>query len=381
MYDTFGFTEQQVMIRDSVLKLVDKVYPPEKIRRDEASSSFPFEATKALAEAGWYGLPIAEQYGGSGAGYRDMAVLIEALAYRHKGLATSLICTVVYGGMTIQHAASESVKAEFLPRVVTGDVRMAICYSEPASGSDAAGIRTRARKTSDGYIISGQKIYSTAAHVADYLIMSAKTDPEKGAKGLSLFIVDARAKGVTVRPMDSLGARTTLINEVFFDDVFTPAHYLLGEENGGWKILMHGLNFERILLSASAAGQCMNILDITKAYALDRYAFGRRITEFQAIAHKLAEMKMLTETVRLHCHQTSALLDAGRNAVIETAIAKTIGGENLAKVADLGILIFGAAGYVQGDMQRLFRDSRIAIIGGGTSEIMRNVIAKQMGVH
>jgi alkylation response protein AidB-like acyl-CoA dehydrogenase len=125
----------------------------------------------------------------------------------------------------------------------------------------------------------------------------------------------------------------------------------------------------------------MNIVDISRSYALDRRAFGRRITEFQAIAHKLAEMKMLTETVRLHWQQTAAMLDAGRDAVLETAIAKTVGGENLAKVADMGILIFGAAGFVQGDMQRLFRDSRIAIIGGGTSEIMRNVIAKQMGMH
>ncbi len=369
------------MIRDSVLKLVDRVYPPEKMRKDEETSSFPFAATKALADAGWYGLPIDEKYGGSGAGYRDMAVLVEALSYRHKGLSTALIATVVYGGMTIQNSANEAVKAELLPRVVRGDIRMAISYTEPSSGSDAAGIRTRARKTDDGYIITGQKVYSTAAHVADYLIVSAKTSPDKGAKGLSLFIVDTRAKGVTIRPMDSLGGRTTLINEVFLEDVLTPAHYLLGEENGGWKILMHGLNFERILLSASAAGQCMNILDITKAYALERYAFGKRITEFQAIAHKLAEMKMLTETTRLHCHRTSAMLDAGRNAILETAMAKTIGCENLCKVADLGMSIFAAAGFVQGDMQRLFRDSRIAPIGGGTSEIMRNVIAKQMGVQ
>lgn len=380
MYETFGFTEHQVLIRDSILKLVDAVYPPEKMRLDEAESRFPFEATRALAEAGWYGLPIATEFGGAGGTYGDMAVMIEALSYRHKGLSTSLIATVVYGGMTIQKAGSQELKEEFLPRVVRGDVRMAICYSEPSSGSDAAGIRLRAKKTAGEYVLSGQKIYCTAAHVADYLIVSTKTAPELGHRGISLLLVDARSPGVTIRPMDSLGARTTLINEVFFDEVKVPARNLLGAENDGWKTLMHGLNFERILLSASASGQCMNIVDITRDYAKERHAFGKSIVEFQAVAHKLAEMQMYTETSRLHCHQTAAKLDAGVDAVMHTAIAKTVSGENLCKVADLGLSIFGAAGYVQGDMQRLFRDSRIASIGGGTSEIMRNVIAKRMGL-
>jgi len=379
-YDTFGFTEHQVAIRDNILKLVDKVYPPEKIRQDEEASAFPFAATKALAEAGWYGLPISEAYGGAGAGYSDMAVFIEALSYRHKGLSTAYICTVIYGGMMVQKAALPEVRTVILPRVVAGDIRMAISYSEPSSGSDAAGIRTRANRAAGGYRLQGQKVYSTAAHVADYLVVSAKTDPDKGAKGISLFLVDTRAPGVTIRPMDPLGCRTTLINEVFLDDVAVPREHLLGEENRGWKLLMHGLNFERVLLTAAASGQCMNILDITREYALNRYAFGKRITDFQAVAHKLAEMRMLTETTRLHCHRTAAMLDAGRDAVMETAIAKTVSNENLCRVADLGLSIFAASGFVRGDMQRLFRDSRIGVIGGGTGEIMRNVIAKQMGV-
>jgi len=381
VYETFGFTEHQVLIRDSILKLVDAVYPPEKIRADEAASAYPVEATKALAAAGWYGLPIDTEYGGAAGGYGDMAVMIEALSYRHKGLSTALIATVVYGGMTIQKAGSPALKEEFLPRVVRGDIRMAICYSEPSSGSDAAGIQLRARKTPAGYVLNGQKIYCTAAHVADYLVVSTKTAPELGHRGISLMLVDARAAGVTIRPMDSLGARTTLLNEVFFDDVEVPTRYLLGAENEGWKTLMHGLNFERILLSASASGQCMNIVDITRDYARDRRAFGQSIAGFQAVAHKLAEMQMYTHTSRLHCHRTAAMLDAGVDAVMHTAIAKTVSGENLCKVADLGLSIFGAAGYVQGDMQRLFRDSRIATIGGGTTEIMRNVIAKRMGLQ
>ena len=177
--------------------------------------------------------------------------------------------------------------------------------------------------------------------------------------------------------MDPLGSRATLLNEVFFDDVRVPAARLLGAENGGWKGLMQGLNLERILIAASSAGQCLKIIDVAKRFVEERKAFGKRIVDFQAVAHKFAEMAMMTETARLHAFNTADMLDAGEDAIIETAMAKVIATENNFKVADLGMQIMGAAGYVQGDMQRLFRDARLGTIGGGTSDILRNVIAQR----
>ncbi|NKB60529.1 MAG: acyl-CoA dehydrogenase [Alphaproteobacteria bacterium] len=377
-YKTFGFTEEQILMRDNVLGLLARVLRPEKIAELEENSEYPYEAFRALADAGWLTLPFDEDYGGMGAGYKDFAVFIEALGYHFPGIRTAYMTTVVYGGLYIQNLGSDTLKEEFLPKIMKGDIRMAVAMTEPQSGSDVAGIRLRATRDGDDYVLNGQKVYITNAHESDYLVVAVKTDPDAGRKGISLVIVDTTDPGFEARPMDPLGSRSTLLNEVFFDDVRVPASRLLGEENGGWRGLMQGLNLERILIAAAASGQCLKIIEVAKNFVEDRKAFGKRITDFQAVAHKFAEMAMMTETARLHTYNTAAMLDAGEDAVIETAMAKVIASENNFKVADLGMHIMGAAGYVQGDMQRLFRDARLGTIGGGTSDILRNVIAQRM---
>jgi alkylation response protein AidB-like acyl-CoA dehydrogenase len=375
-YKTFGFSEEQVMMRDSVLGLMQRVLPLEKIRELEANDAYPYEAYQALARNGWLALPFEAAYGGSGASYKDMAVFIEALGYHHAGITSAYMTTVIYGGMQIQFHAAAELKQEMLPRLMNGDLRMAISYSEPSSGSDAAAIRTRAVRDGDDYIVTGQKVFTTNAHVADYLVVSTKTDPAAGHRGISLFLVDTKSPGVEIRTMDAIGRRTSLPNEVFFDTVRVPVRNRLGGENEGWHKLMRGLNVERLLLSAAAAGQCMKIIEIAKAWASQRVTFGRKITEYQAISHKFADMAMLTESVRLHTFNTAEMLDAGENPILETAMAKTIATENNVKVADLGLQIMGGAGYMRGDMSRLWLDARQGTIGAGSSEIMRNVIAR-----
>ena len=377
-YKTFGFTEEQILMRDSVLGLLERVLPPEKMSAQDKASEYPHESFKALADAGWLTLPFDEAYGGMGAGYTDFAVFIEALGYHYPGIRTAYMTTVVYGGLYIQNLGSEALKQEFLPPIMKGERRMAVAMTEPQSGSDVAGIRLRGTRDGDGYVLNGQKVYITNAHESDYLVVAVKTDPEAGRKGISLVIVDTTDPGFEARPMDPLGSRSTLLNEVFFDDVRVPASRLLGKENGGWKGLMQGLNLERILIAAAASGQCLKIIEIAKQFVEDRKAFGKRIADFQAVAHKFAEMAMMTETARLHTYSTAEMLDAGEDAIQETAMAKVVATENNFKVADLGVHIMGAAGYVQGDMQRLFRDARLGTIGGGTSDILRNVIAQRM---
>ena len=377
-YKTFGFTEEQILMRDNVLGLLERVLPPEKIAEQEKNSEYPHEAFKALAEGGWLTLPFAETHHGMGAGYKDFAVFVEALGYHYPGIRTAYMTTVVYGGLYIQNLGSDALKQAFLPGIMKGDIRMAVAMTEPQSGSDAAGIRLRAVRDGDDYMLNGQNVYITNAHESDFLVVSVKTDPDAGRKGLSLMVVDTTSPGFEVRPMDPLGSRATLLNEVYFDDVRVPASRLLGKENGGWRGLMQGLNLERILIAASSSGQCLKIIEVAKQFVEDRKAFGKRIVDFQAVAHKFAEMAMMTETARLHTFNTAEMLDAGEDAIIETAMAKVIATENNFKVADLGMHIMGAAGYVQGDMQRLFRDARLGTIGGGTSDILRNVIAQRM---
>ena len=379
-YKTFNFTDEQILMRDSILGLLGRVLPAEKMLELDKASAFPSEAFQAIAADGWLGLPIAAEYGGAGASNMDMAVFIEAMGYYHFGIRSAYMTTTIYGASHLQYHATESQRQELLPRLIAGQLKMCIAYSEPDSGSDAAGIRTRAVRDGDSYVINGQKIYITNAHVSDYMVVSAKTDPDAGHKGLSLFLVDSRTQGLSIRPMDPLGSRTSLPNEVFLDDVRVPLGNLLGSEGGAWPMLMRGLNQERLLLAATSAGHCLRILELAKDFAINRKAFGKRITEYQAISHKLADMHMLTELARLATFHAARMLDVGEDAVLETTTAKVVATENNFKVADLGMQIMGGAGYMAGEMQRLFREARLGPIGGGTSEILRNVIGKRMGL-
>jgi alkylation response protein AidB-like acyl-CoA dehydrogenase len=379
-YKTFGFTEEQVMMRDSVLGTLNRVLPEAKILDLEANSEYPVEAFQALAEAGWLSLPFEEKYGGASASNKDLAVFIEALGYHHAGITSAFMTTVIYGGLHLQIHGADWMKRELLPKLIEGKLKMAIGYSEPSGGSDAAAILTRAKRDGDDYVISGQKVFITNAHVADYLVVTAKTDPDAGYRGLSLFLLDTKLPGVTIRNLNPMGRRTSLPNEVFLDEVRVPASHLVGEENRGWPLLMRGLNMERMLLSAASAGQMIKIIEIAKDWATQRMAFGQKITEFQAISHKFAEMAMMTETARLHTFSVAEMLDAGEDPVMETAIAKTVATEYNMKVADLGVQVMGGAGYMDGRMSQLYRDARVGPIGGGSSEIMRTVIAKRMGV-
>jgi len=380
-YKTFGFTEEQILIRDGILGLLCKVIPAEKMLDLDKESEFPEEAFQAMAKAGWLGLPVAEEFGGTGASNMDMAVFIEALGYHHYGVRSAFMTTSIYGASHLQYHASDGQRQAMLPELIKGNLKMCIAYSEPDSGSDMAGIRSRAVRQGDEYVINGQKIYITNAHVCDWLVVSAKTDPEAGHEGLSLFLVYSKTPGLTIRPMDPLGSRTSLPNEVFFEDVRIPVANRLGKEGGAWPMLMRGLNQERLLLAATSAGHSMRILELVKNFAINRKAFGKTITAYQAVSHKLADMHMLTEASRLVTFHAATMLDAGEDAVLETTTAKVVATENNFKVADLGMQLMGGAGYMAGEMQRLFREARLGPIGGGTSEILRNVIGKRMGLH
>ena len=380
-YKTFGFTEEQILMRDSILGLLGRVLPAKKMLELDKESEFPEEAFQAIAKAGWLGLPIAEEFGGTGASNMDMAVFIEALGYHHYGVRSAFMTTSIYGASHLQYHASDGQRQTMLPELINGNLKMCIAYSEPDSGSDMAGIRTQAVLQGDEYVINGQKIYITNAHVSDWMVVSAKTDPEVRHQGLSLFLVYSKTPGLTIRPMDPLGSRTSLPNEVFFDDVRIPVANRLGKEGGAWPMLMRGLNQERLLLAATSAGHSMRILELVRNFATNRKAFGKIITAYQAVSHKLADMHMLTEASRLVTFHAAMMLDAEEDAVLETTTAKVVATENNFKVADLGMQLMGGAGYMAGEMQRLFREARLGPIGGGTSEILRNVIGKRMGLH
>lgn len=380
-WNTFGFSEQQQIIRDSVLDLLQRVMPPEKIRALDRDGEFPFDAYRALAEAGWMSLPFSEEVGGSGGSFKDLAVLVEAMAYHYASMATAYLTTVIYAGQHIALHGSEHLKRTYLPGIMDGSVRMAIALTEPSAGSDAAAIATRAELRGDKYVVNGQKLYITCAHVAQYLVTAVKTAPGEGNKGISILLIPTDASGVTIRMLDTMGRRSTRATEVFLDNVEVPAENLIGQENKGWRGLMKCLNIERMCLAAAGAGNMQHVIDYAKDYAGDRVQFGQPITKFQAVAHKFADMRIMAECTRLMTYRVAEMLDAGIEPRIETAMAKVVSTDNDFECANLGMQIMGGAGYMmEHDMQRFFRDSRISSVGGGSNEIQRNIIAQMMGM-
>lgn len=377
----WGLTPDQKMIRSSVLDLLEKILPRPLIMQLDEAGQFPEEAYRALADAGWMGLPFGSAYGGMGLGYMDLAVLIETLAYYWNGISSAYLTTVVLGGGHINLYGNEDHKRRFIPGIISGKKRFAFSLTEPQAGSDAAAIRTRAIRNGSNWLINGSKIYTTGAHVADHLIVVTKTDPDAGHRGITMFVIDTKAKGVTIRPLKGLGRRALHTNEVFFDDVEVPDENRLGEVNSGWGNLMRCLNLERTVIAASHVGNSQRVIDYAKNHALQRVQFGKPITAFQAVAHKFADMQMLTESARLIMYKVAAMMDQGCAPVMETSMAKVIATENNVRVVDMGMQIMGGASYMmEFEMQMYYRDCRIGPIGAGANEIQRTVIAKQMGL-
>lgn len=383
LFNDFGFTDEQKMLRQSLLSLAERHLPIERIREIDRDSGWPREAYQALAKDGWLGLPYPEEYGGLNGSYKDMAILLETLSYHYACLGTTYMTSVIYAGLQLLYNGSEELKRDYMVPMIQGDLYICFALTEPQTGSDAASIKTHAVRDGDDYIIRGEKWFITSAHVADYIVLVVKTDPsaEPAHDGFSMFLVDAKAKGVSISPIETMGRHTTHTNQIFFDDVRVPARNLIGEKNRGWKILMRGLNLERMAIAACGAGNAQKAIDIAQDYSTQRMQFGRPITKFQVIAHKLADMRIKAEIARLVTYRTAEMLDAGWDARMETAIAKIVATDNDFECANIGMQVMGGAGYsMEHDMQRLFRDSRLGPIGGGSNEIQRNIISKLMGL-
>lgn len=378
---SFGLTELQRMIVESLPPLLQDVMPWHKTRELDERSEFPHEAYAALARAGWMGLPYPTEAGGAGGSHTDLTVFVETVARHNVQLASAWLTTVIYGGMQVCLHAPPALRERLLPGVIAGDTKLALCITEPDTGSDVASLRTRAASDGDDYVIDGQKMFITCAHVADHLVVAARTDPGAGHRGISLFVVDARSPGITMRPLKGMGRKMIHTNEVFFDAVRVPSAQLVGGLNQGWKALMRGLNLERLCLSASAVGNMRRIVDYARDYAKHRRQFGRPISEFQAVAHKLAEMQILYESSLALVRRAAAMLDAGLEPTLETSAAKVHCTEANVRCADMGMQVMGGASWMmEHEMQMYYRDCRIGPIGGGTAEIMKNVIARQMGL-
>jgi alkylation response protein AidB-like acyl-CoA dehydrogenase len=378
----FSFTDEQAMLRDSVRKLMDRIATPDYVRRLDREQAYPYELYKAWVEAGLLRLPFPEEYGGLSGSVIDMVIIAEELAHKsadfYMAFAGSTFC-----GLNLLRKASNAQKRHWLPRLLSGEVRMAISISEPEAGSDVGAMRTTARRDGDHFVINGQKLWSSGAGARGAVINAyVKTDTKAHYRqGMSLFLVDNTAPGLELRKLDMLGRRCTGTYEIFFNDVRVPAERLIGGENGGWDCLMSGLQVERVCSAAGNCGAAQAVVDLALAYAKERKQFGRPIGSFQAIAHMLADMATEVEAARTLMWRAAWMVASGRDALKEISMAKLLSSETYAKMANLGMQILGGYGYtMEFDMQRHFRDSRASTIAAGTSQIQRNLIAGLMGL-
>ena len=378
----FSFSEEQRLLRESVRTLMDRHAPPDMVARHDRERLYPYELHKAWAEAGLIALPFSEKHGGLGGSVIDMAIVAEEIAYTNADFFMAYAGNV-FCGLNIERKGTEEQKAEFLPRLITGDLRMAICISEADAGSDVGAMRTVARKDGDVWRVNGHKLWCTGAGAKNTLLsVYLKTDTTvHHSKGMSLFLIDNDAPGVDMRKLDMLGRGATGTYEIRFDEVAVTPDRIVGGVNGGWDCILAGLQVERITSAAGNCGAARAVVDLAANYARERKQFGRPIGSNQAIAHMLADMRTEVEAARMLMWRAAWKVAQGEDALADISMAKLYSSETYVKVANMGMQIFGAYGYsMEFPMQRHYRDSRSATIAAGSSQMLRNLIARSMGL-
>ncbi|MFC2003575.1 acyl-CoA dehydrogenase family protein [Chloroflexota bacterium] len=376
----FELTEQQKMLQGVVREVLRVEYPPERARRDDEERNFPADTYTKMAELGWIGLPFPEAYGGGGGDVLDACIIMEEIAQVAMALAELYLLAMGFGGVTLAHTGTEEQKQLYLRKLFSGEYKFSLAVTEAEGGTDILGsTRTTAVPEGDDFIINGSKMFITGAHIADYLITFARTskvDTKKG-EGFSIFLVPAKAPGVQINKLYTLGFRTPGTCEVFFDNVRIPASNLLGVKDKGWYDLTPTLNVERVALAACSVGLAQAALNMTLQYSKERMAFGKPIGQFQAIQHYLAYLSVEIEAARLLTYQAAWRLSQGLPAVNEVAKADMYAPEVAVKAVNIGMRIHGGASYLmEHDIQRLYRDTLVLTMVPISNQMILNRIAE-----
>jgi acyl-CoA dehydrogenase len=376
------FTEEHDAFRNTVRQFVERELKPHASKWEEAEL-FPRELFGKAAELGLFGLKYEERFGGTNAGFFFEAVAIEELSKCGSGgVAAGLIGQATIATGPVHLFGTDAQKEKFLTRAIKGEWIGAFAVTEPNAGSDVAGVRTTARRDGEHWVLNGSKTYITNGVRADYVIVAAKTDVTKGHKGLSMFLVEKGTPGFSVtKKLQKVGWRASDTAELSFEDCRLPADALLGAEGNGFAQIMGNFQWERLSLALGAIGAADDILETAIAFTRNREAFGQSIAKFQVTRHKLADMATELEAARQLTYHALRLHAAGEWALAQTAMAKKYATEMCCKLADMSLQLHGGAGYMmEYDIQRHWRDARLGPIGGGTSEIMNEIIAKQLGL-
>jgi alkylation response protein AidB-like acyl-CoA dehydrogenase len=376
----FDLTDEQQHIRRSVREFAEAEIRPNVHEWDE-TQKFPHEELrKKMGELGWLGVIYPEEYGGAGMGYAEYAIIIEELARVDPALALSVAAHNSLCTGHIYIAGNDEQKRKYLPQLTQGDTWGAWGLTEPNAGSDASGTMTTAIEQDGGWLVNGSKNFITNASYAGLCVAVAVTDRDKGNKGISAFVFE---KGMTGfgpdKKENKLGMRASDTASVVFSDCLVPAANLLGNRGEGFIDAMRVLDGGRISIAALSVGCAQGAYEAALAYSQERQQFGKPISAFQAIQHKLADMATEIEAARLLTYQAASLKDAGRKTTKESAMAKLYASEVSVRVSEEAIQIHGGYGYIKDyPVEKYWRDSKLLTIGEGTSEIQRLVIARQL---
>jgi acyl-CoA dehydrogenase len=376
------FTEEHEAFRRTVQQFVERELKPHAAAWEKAGE-FPRELYLRAAELGLFGLKYEEAYGGTNAGVMFEAVMHEELSKCGSGgVAAALGAQATIATGPVHAFGTDAQKRRYLAPAIRGEAIGAFAVTEPDGGSDVAALRTTARRDGDAWVLNGSKTYITSGVRADYVIVAAKTDPARGHKGLSMLLVDRGTPGFQVsRKLDKLGWRASDTAELVFDGCRVPLGNLLGRENDGFAQIMGNFQWERLTLALGAVGSAEDILSQVTGFVRQRRAFGQSVSQFQVVRHRLAEMATDLEAARQLTYHALRLHAAGEWALGQTAMAKKLATEMCCRLADQALQLHGGAGYMmEFDIQRHWRDARLGPIGGGTSEIMNEIIAKQLGL-
>jgi isovaleryl-CoA dehydrogenase len=374
-----ALSDDEQALQEAARAFVRKEVAPVAERMDR-EDHFPKDVFRHLGDAGFLAPTLPESVGGLGLSYVSQAIILEEVARASPALALSVGAHSNLFADNVGRNATPAQREEFLPKVATGEEIGALALTEPNSGSDAVSLRSRAERHGDHYVLNGTKQFITNGPVADLLLVYAKTAPEKGARGISAFLVRRDSPGFSVtKKLDKMGMRGSPTGELAFQDVRVPVHQRLGKENEGVRIMMSGLNVERAVLTGIPVGIMAECLDLSVRYALQREQFGRRIGEFQLVQAKLANMytELRASRLLMYAALEDVTLDpASRRA---SAAALTYASEASTRVALDAIQVHGGYGYMRDlPLERLARDAKLLEIGAGTSEIRRLLVAREL---
>ncbi|CAL2101335.1 acyl-CoA dehydrogenase family protein [Tenacibaculum sp. 190130A14a] len=373
------FTEEHEAFRDSFRDFLQKEVVPhiEKWEKDGTVERFIW---KKFGEMGYFGLNQPEEYGGLNLDLFYTVIFLEELQKINSGGFAANMWAHAYLAMThVNKEGDDRIKAEYLTPSIDGEKIGCLCITEPFGGSDVAGMRTTAIKKDNTYVINGSKTFITNGVYSDYLVVAAKTNPEDKHKGMSIFIVDRDTPGISSTKLDKLGWRASDTAEIAFDNVVIPAENLMGEEGKGFPYIMQHFALERLVMGVNAHARAEYAVDYVLQYMSEREAFGKTLDKFQALRHKVAEMASRVDMCKEYNYSITKRLNDGQYVVKEASMSKLLSTKMADEVIYDALQLLGGYGYMEEyPMARLLRDSRLGPIGGGTSEILKEIIAKMV---